>query len=116
MILIFIFIALGQTFFISLMAIQKDYILFLVSLIAMGFVFGQIPITDAILSKYVPDEWRTKILSLKFSINLVVGAAALFLARHFLSSGGSFEIVIQILGIAASLVLVGAILLPKRYD
>jgi len=111
---ILIFIAVGQILFISIMAIQKDYILFLCSLLAMGFVFGQIPISDAILSKYVPDQWRTKILSIKFLVNLVVGATALFMARFFLSKGDGFEQVLIVLSIAAVLVLGGAILLPKR--
>ena len=111
---ILIFIAVGQILFIPLMAIQTDYILFLFSLLAMGFVFGQIPISDAILSKYVPDKWRTKILSIKFLINLVVGAAALIMARFILYNGDGFEHVLLVLGLAASFVLGGAILLPKR--
>ena len=81
---------------------------------AMGFVFGQIPITDALLSKYVPDKWRTKILSIKFLINLVVGASALIVARSLLNSGGGFENVIRVLALAACLTLGGALLLPKR--
>jgi len=111
---ILIFIAVGQILFISLMAIQKDYILFLFSMLAMSFVFGQIPISDAILSKYVPDKWRTKILSIKFLINLVVAAAALIMVRFILSKGDGFEHVLLLLGLSASLVLGGAILLPKR--
>ena len=111
---IFIFIAVGQILFISMMATQTDYILFIFSLMAMGFVFGQIPITDALLSKYVPDKWRTKILSIKFLINLVVGASALIVARSLLTSGGGFENVIRVLALAACLTLGGALLLPKR--
>ena len=40
---ILIFVAAGQPVFLGLMVLQQDYILFVVTLLAMGFVFGQIP-------------------------------------------------------------------------
>ena len=113
---VLIFIAAGQPLFLSLMAMQTDYILFAVSLLAMGFVFGQIPITDALLSQYVPDQWRTKVLSIKFMINLVIGAVALMTARYLLSTGAGFETVMRVIAIAACFIVGAAILLPKRHD
>ena len=80
----------------------------------MGFVFGQIPISDAILSKYVSNQWRTKILSIKFLMNLVVGATALIMERFILSKGEGFEDLSLVLAIASSLVFGGTILAPKR--
>jgi len=113
---VLIFIAAGQPLFLSLMAMQTDYTLFAVSLLAMGFVFGQIPITDALLSQYVPDQWRTKVLSIKFMINLVIGALALMTARYLLSTGAGFETVMRVIAIAACFIVGAAILLPKRHD
>ena len=111
---VLIFVACGQPGFLFLMAVYTDYSLFAVSLLAMGFVFGQIPITDAVLSQYVPDQWRTKVLSIKFLINLMIGAVALITARYLLSSGSGFEPVMHALAISACIVLVAAFLLPKR--
>ncbi len=113
---VLIFIAAGQPLFLSLMAMQTDYTLFAVSLLAMGFVFGQIPITDALLSQYVPDQWRTKVLSIKFMINLVIGAFALMTARYLLSTGAGFETVMRVIAIAACFIVGAAILLPKGHD
>jgi len=113
---VLIFIAAGQPLFLSLMAMQTDYTLFAVSLLAMGFVFGQIPITDALLSQYVPDQWRAKVLSIKFLINLVIGALALMTARYLLSTGAGFETVMRVIAIAACFIVGAAILLPKRHD
>ena len=110
---VLIFVACGQPVFLFLMALYTDYNLFAVSLLAMGFVFGQIPITDAVLSKYVSDKWRTKVLSIKFLINLMVGAFALITARYLLSSGSGFESVMQALAISGCIVVVAAFLLPK---
>ena len=113
---VLIFIAAGQPLFLSLMAMQTDYTLFAVSLLAMGFVFGQIPITDALLSQYVPDQWRAKVLSIKFMINLVIGAFALMTARYLLSTGAGFETVMRVIAIAACFIVGAAILLPKGHD
>ena len=96
------------------MVMQQDCILFVVTLLAMGFVFGQIPITDAVLSRYVPDQWRTKVLSVKFMLNLLIGASALATARWMLSGGAGFEGVIQVLALAACLIIAAALVLPSR--
>ena len=112
---VLIFIAVGQPLLLFLMAMQTDYALFAVSLLAMGFVFGQIPITDAVLSQYVPDQWRAKVLSIKFLINLVIGALALMTARYLLSTGAGFEAVMRVISIAACFIVGAAILLPNRH-
>ena len=111
---VLIFIAAGQRLLLFLMAMQKDYALFAVSLLAMGFVFGQIPITDAVLSYYVPDQWRAKVLSIKFLINLVIGALALMTARYLLSTGAGFEAVMRAISFVACFIVGAAILLPNR--
>lgn len=105
-------IALGQPPLIGLMALQTDYALFITALMAMAFVFGQIPITDAVLSRYVPDVWRAKVLSVKFMLNLVIGALALLAARYILAAGGGFETVMMVLAGAACLVVLAALMLP----
>ncbi len=111
---VLIFVAAGQPLFLGMMVMQQDYALFAVTLLAMGFVFGQIPITDAVLSRYVPDQWRTKVLSVKFMLNLIIGATALATARWMLSSGAGFEGVIKVLALAACLIVAAAFVLPSR--
>jgi len=107
-------VAVGQPVLIALMALQTDYALFFSALFAMGFVFGQIPITDAVLARYVPEQWRAKALSVKFMLNLVIGALALLSARTILASGGGFDMVMVMLAAAASLIVLAALLLPAR--
>jgi len=107
-------IALGQSILIALMGMQVDYALLAASLLAMAFVFGQIPIVDAVLARYVPDAWRAKVLSVKFMLNLVIGALALLTARHVLAAGGGFATLMMVLAVAAGLVFLAALLLPAR--
>jgi MFS family permease len=107
-------IAFGQPILIGLMAAQTNYALLATSLLAMCFVFGQIPIADAVLSRYVPNQWRAKVLSIKFMLNLVIGALALMTARAILAAGGGFERVMTVLAVAACLIVLAALLLPAR--
>ena len=107
-------VALGQPVLIGVMATQSDYGLLAASLMAMAFVFGQIPITDAILARYVPDIWRAKVLSVKFMLNLVIGAGALITARIILADGGGFDTLLLVLAFAAGMVFLSALLLPAR--
>lgn len=107
-------IGIGQIFFIFLTSQFTDYALFFAMLIAMSFVFGQIPITDTILSRYVPDEWRAKALSLKFMLNLVVGAAVLPICGLLLQSGMMMSSLFVILSCIAALVVASGIILPVQ--
>ena len=107
-------IGIGQIFFIFLTSQFTDYALFFAMLIAMSFVFGQIPITDTILSRYVPDEWRAKALSLKFMLNLVVGAAVLPICGILLQSGIMMSSLFVILSCIAALVVASGIILPVQ--
>jgi len=107
-------VAAGQPVMISLMATQTNYGLLVASLLAMAFVFGQIPITDTILARYVPDVWRAKALSIKFMLNLVIGALALLVAQAVLAGGGGFDTLMMVLAGASSLVLFAALMLPAR--
>ena len=107
-------IGIGQIFFIFLTSQFTDYALFFAMLIAMSFVFGQIPITDTILSRYVPDEWRAKALSLKFMLNLVVGAAVLPICGILLQSGMMMSSLFVILSCIAVLVVASGIILPVQ--
>jgi len=109
-------IGIGQIFFIFLTSQFTDYALFFAMLIAMSFVFGQIPITDTILSRYVPDEWRAKALSLKFMLNLVVGAAVLPICGILLQSGMMMSSLFVILSCIAALVVASGIILPVQKD
>ncbi len=111
---VLVFIAADQPVMIGLMATQTDYGLLAASLLALAFVFGQIPITDTILARHVPDVWRAKALSVKFMLNLVIGALALLVARAVLAGGGGFDTLMLVLAVAAILVLLAALLLPAR--
>ena len=110
------FVGIGQFFLIYLSSLYIDYALFFVMLMAMFFVFGQVPITDAILVRYVDDQWRARILSVKFLINLCAGASVLPLVSLFLGYGYTFSDLLTILSCLAIFVVISAYMLPKIKD
>jgi MFS family permease len=115
---ILVTIAALQPVIIFAMAFQVDWALFLVAFLAMAAVFGQIPITDAVLSRYVPDKWRAKVLSIKFMLNLTIGAGVLPFASYVLdrspTDADGFETILLILAAAACLIVSAALILPKQ--
>lgn len=107
-----------QPVIIFCMAYQTDWMLFLVAFLAMAAVFGQIPITDAVLSRYVPDKWRAKVLSIKFMLNLTIGASVLPFASFMLdrapTDAEGFQTILLILAAAACLIVSAALILPRQ--
>ena len=106
--------AVGQVIFIYLAAQFNDLALFVAMLIAMSFVFGQIPITDTILARYVPDAWRAKVFSVKFMLNLSIGASVLPVCGLILQNGYTMATLFTLMSAIAILIVVAAIILPQQ--
>ena len=109
-------IGIGQVIFVALAARFTDYALFFAMLVAMCFVFGQIPITDTILSRYVPDNWRARVLSVKFMVNLTIGATVLPICGAILQSGYEMAALFSVMSILAVFVVIAGALLPVQAD
>ncbi len=106
--------AIGQVVFIYLAAQFNNLALFFAMLLAMSFVFGQIPITDAILSRYVPDAWRARVFSVKFMLNLSIGASVLPICGIILQTGYSMTHLFTLMSAIATLIVIAAIVLPQQ--
>ena len=106
--------ALGQIVFIFFASLFSDWILFIFMTLAVCFVFGQIPITDAIMVRYVPDDWRNRVLSIKFVLNLGVGASVLPVCSFLLSSGYQLSDLFNFMSFSAVIILVASLLLPSQ--
>jgi len=109
-------IGVGQVVFVALAARFTDYALFFAMLVAMCFVFGQIPITDTILSRYVPDSWRARVLSVKFMVNLTIGASVLPICGAILQAGYQMATLFSVMSVLALLVVMAGALLPIQAD
>ena len=105
---------LGQLIFIYFTSISFDYDLLFIMLVAMLFVFGQVPITDAILVKYVNDSWRGRVLSIKFMINLCAGASVLPVTSFLLQNGYDFSFILESLALISIAIIISGLLLPNK--
>lgn len=105
---------LGQLIFIYIASQSSDYGLLFIMLAAMVFVFGQVPITDVILVKYVKDSWRGRVLSIKFMVNLSAGASVLPITSILLKNGYDFSFVLQCLALLSVSVIISGLFLPNK--
>ncbi len=104
----------GQLIFIYLASSSFDYNLLFIILAGMLFVFGQVPITDIILVKYVQDNWRGRVLSIKFMVNLCAGAAVLPAISILLQNGYDFSHILKSLAFISIAILISGLLLPNK--
>ena len=109
-------IAIGQIVFIFFTSLFSDWALFFTMIVAMLFVFGQIPINDVVLSRYIPDNRRGRILSMKFMLNLGVGASVLPICSFFLQNGYEIRMLFSVMSVIAIFALVAALILPNQDD
>ena len=112
--LVLFWIASGQILFIFLASKFENLSLFFLSIAAMCFIFGQIPIIDTILVRYIPDIWRSKVLSAKFLLNLCIAASVLPISSSLLKNGYDLQMIFSLASVIAIGVLISSILLPKQ--
>ena len=103
-----------ELIFIYIASQSSDFGLLFIMLAAMIFVFGQVPITDVILVKYVKDSWRGRVLSIKFMVNLSAGASVLPITSLLLKNGYDFSFVLQCLAFMSICVIISGLLLPNK--
>ncbi len=113
--IVLLYIAVGQIIFIFLAASFSSLSLFFFMIIAMSFVFGQIPITDAVMVRYVPDIWRGRILSIKFLLNLCIGATVLPLSSYMLQTGFQMSDMFFLMSMIACLIFMSGFILPSLH-
>ena len=107
-------VSIGQIIFIYLASQFDGYKLLFFMTLAVCFVFGQIPIIDAVMVRYVPDSWRNRVLSIKFVLNLGVGAAVLPTCSFMLDKGYELSQLFSYLSVFSMVIVFASFLLPSQ--
>ncbi len=95
-------------------ASQLDgWALLIVSILMMLSVFGQIPLNDAIVGRYTPDEYRSRVFAVRYLVTFSVAATAVPMISHFHKTSG-FRTVFMILGVMAAVTLIASFFFPGR--
>ena len=103
-----------QVIMMPIVATQTDWPLFAASFVMMLAVFGQIPITDTLITRYTPDAMRSRVFSLKYILNLGVGSLAVPSIWYMHERAGGFHDLFFTLTVCAGIVLAAALALPYR--
>jgi MFS family permease len=85
-----------------------------VALFMMMAIFGQIPLNDGIVGKYVADEYRARVLSVRYVISLGVASVGVPMIALLHRTEGGFRNVFMVLAALAAAVFVSAMFFPSR--
>ena len=103
-----------QVLMMPIVATSEGWPLFAACFVMMLAVFGQIPITDALITRYTPDAVRGRVFSIKYILNLGVGSLAVPSIWYMHDHGGGFESLFFVLTACAAVVFTAATILPYR--
>ena len=107
-------IALAQIPLLALAANLQGWAMLGAALLMMLAIFGQIPLNDAIVGKYVADEYRARVLSVRYVVSLGVAAVAVPLIAVLHRTEGGFSNVFLVLAALAGGMLVATLFFPSR--
>ncbi len=107
-------IALLQIPLLALAANLQGWAMLAAALAMMLAVFGQIPLNDAIVGKYVADEFRARVLSVRYVVSLGVAAVAVPLIAVLHRTQGGFSNVFLVLAALAAGMLAASLFFPTR--
>jgi len=109
-------VAIAQIPMLWLAANLQGWAMLGIALLMMLAVFGQIPLNDAIVGKYVADEYRARVLSVRYVFSLSVGAIALSMIAALHRTDGGFSNVFLVLACLAAAMLAASFFFPSRAE
>jgi MFS family permease len=95
-------------------ATLDGWAMLVVALLMMMAIFGQIPLNDGIVGKYVADEYRARVLSVRYVVSLGVASVAVPMIALLHRTEGGFRNVFLVLGVLAAAVFLSALFFPSR--
>jgi MFS family permease len=107
-------IALVQIPLLALAANLQGWAMLAAALAMMLAVFGQIPLNDAIVGKYCADEYRARVLAVRYVISLGVAAVGVPLIALLHRTEGGFRNVFLVLAALAAGMLCASLFFPAR--
>src|SRR3954469_8869737 len=107
-------VALIQIPLLALAANLQGWAMLAAALAMMLAIFGQIPLNDAIVGKYCADEYRARVLAVRYVISLGVAAVGVPLIALLHRTEGGFRNVFMVLALLACAVFVAGLFFPSR--
>jgi MFS family permease len=95
-------------------ATLDGWAMLVVALLMMMAIFGQIPLNDGIVGKYVADEYRARVLSVRYVVSLGVASVAVPMIAILHRTEGGFRNVFLVLAALATAIMFSALFFPSR--
>ncbi len=109
-------VGLVQIPMLYLAANLQGWAMLFAALLMMLAIFGQIPLNDAIVGKYVADEYRARVLGVRYVVSLGVAAVAVPMIAALHKTEGGFANVFLVLAVLASGVFIASWFFPSRSE
>jgi MFS family permease len=90
----------------------QDYAMLGVAVAMMFFVFGQIPINDAMIARYTAESWRARAYAVRYVVSFGGSALAVPLIAWMYRASGDFRLLYYTLAALALAVLAAAVFFP----
>ena len=107
-------IAAVQIPLLALAANLQGWAMLAAAVAMMLAVFGQIPLNDAIVGKYCADEYRARVLAVRYVVSLGVAAVGVPLIALLHRTEGGFRNVFLVLAALAAGMLAASLFFPAR--
>ncbi len=109
---LFLTIVLAQIPLFVLAMHAQGWAFYALAIAFMGFVFGAIPFTDALIVRYVDDRMRSRVAGVRLAIALGVSSLAVWLLGPLVKAHG-FAFLLGLLAAIAAVAAVAVALLPR---
>lgn len=111
---VFVPVALMQVPLLFLASRLENGAMLAVAVAMMFFVFGQIPINDAMVARYTDERWRARVYAVRYVVSFGASSLAVPLIARLHGESGNFASVFMVLSGLAAVITAAALLVPGR--
>jgi len=113
---VFVPVVALQVPLLGLAGVAENQLLLLVAVGMMFFVFGQIPINDAMIARYTAEEWRARAYAVRYVVSFSASALAVPLIAGLYKASGDFRSLFFVLAGLSLLTFAAALFFPSQGD
>lgn len=110
---VFVPVVALQAPFLLLAGLMENYAMLAVALAMMFFIFGQVPINDAMVAAYTDERWRARALAVRYVVSFGASATAVPLVAFMHRFGGDFRYLFFVLAAMALVMFAAAVFMPS---
>jgi MFS family permease len=111
---VFVPVVALQVPLLILAGVAENQLLLLVAVAMMFFVFGQIPINDAMIARYTAEEWRARAYAVRYVVSFSASALAVPLIAGLYKASGDFRSLFFVLAGLSLATFAAALFFPSQ--